>query len=102
ARAFVAAAAAARGGEVMPATPPAVAVVDGPARARTAAGAPPHDVDGAVGRAVVADDHLEVLVRLGQHGLDGLGDEALAVVRRDQDTDDGGHPASLSARRTYS
>ena len=41
------------------------------------------DVDGAVGRGVVRNDQLEVLVALAEQGIERLGEVVLAVVNRE-------------------
>ncbi len=47
------------------------------------------DVGGAVGRGVVRDDQLEILVALAKQGIEGLGEVVLAVVNRKPDAQPG-------------
>src|SRR5258708_23686950 len=46
---------------------------------------PVEKVPGAVGRAVIDDDHLEIWIGGVERGLDGFDDHVLFVVRGDQD-----------------
>src|SRR5262245_38029890 len=56
------------------------------------------DIGGAVGRGVVRDDQLEILVALAEQGIEGLADVVLAVVHREPDAHRGrrGHCAPTS------
>src|SRR5207248_4721144 len=71
------AAAAGRQGAVGGDAWPAVLLAD---RDDPRVGERPHDVRGAVGRAVVHDDDLEVGDRLVEDAADGLGDVFLVVI----------------------
>ncbi len=55
--------------------------------AQPVAGELPEQRRGAVGRAVVDDEHLEIGVRLREAALDGLTDERLAVPGGDCERD---------------
>ena len=55
--------------------------------AQPLAGELPEECGGAVGRAVVDDEHLEIGVGLREAALDGLTDERLAVPRGDRERD---------------
>lgn len=66
--------------------------------ARVLRGVPAADVPGPVGRGVVGDDQLEVLVGLAEQGVERLGEVLLAVVDGQADTEPGrgGHDVLTS------
>ena len=55
--------------------------------ARVLAGVAAQDIDGAIGRRVVGDDDLEVLIGLRQGALDGPANKSFVVVGGDDDAD---------------
>ena len=55
--------------------------------ARILAGVAAQDIDRAIGRRVVGDDDLEVLIGLRQGALDGPANESFVVVGGDDDAD---------------
>ena len=56
------------------------------------------DVRGAVGRGVIRDDQLEILIALPQQGLDRLGEILLAVIDGKPDAQPGGRAHSPATR----